>query len=77
MAKKIIDYTEETKDSIITEQESKGWRLAEDQLHFDGKHLVFEKDLEEEIGKLKTSLTGEVDSLKARVATIEDKEVTK
>lgn len=55
----IIDYTDETKDIIIKKQEFQGLKLVEDQRHFDGNHLVFEKpdrDLAIEIDKMKSRL---------------------
>ena len=37
-----LEFTDETKESIIIEQEALGFRLIEDQRHFDGNHLIFD-----------------------------------
>ena len=42
-----IDYTDDTRDTIIAEQEALGNRFVEDQRHFDGNHLIFENDIPE------------------------------
>ncbi|MBA7529118.1 hypothetical protein ES705_21310 [subsurface metagenome] len=65
--RKILDYTDETREAIIAEQEALGFILVEDQRHFDGKHLVFEDS------KPPRDLAAEVDELKARVEKLEKK----
>lgn len=65
--RKILDYTDETREAIIAEQEALGFTLIEDQRHFDGNHLVFEDS------KPPRDLAAEVDDLKARVEKLEKK----
>ena len=38
---KTISFTDETRDQIIAEQEALGFRLYEEQMHFDGWWLLF------------------------------------
>lgn len=60
----IVDYeTEEKRNTIITDLEAKGYQLVEDQRHFDGNHLIFEKPPRD--------LAAELDNVKARVENLE------
>jgi len=36
-----LPFTDETKDAIIAEQEAQGYRLYEEQRHYDGMFLLF------------------------------------
>ena len=65
--KKVIDYTDEIRETIITEQANLGFILVEDQRHFDGNYLVFDD------GKPERDLAAEIDDLKVRIKTLEKK----
>lgn len=63
---KVENYsTEAERKAIIAERVKQGFILVEDQIHFDGKHLIFEKPAPTR------DLTTEIDDLKARVEELE------
>ena len=64
--RKTVDYTDETKKSIIAEQKALGFSLVEDQRHFDGNHLVFDD------GKPVRDLATRVSELEAKIAMLEN-----
>jgi len=68
-----IAFTDETRDSIIAEQEALGFRLYEEQRHFDGNWLLFtdEPYVEVEPEPLR-DLATEVDEIKAKIADYGD-----
>jgi len=70
--RKILDYTDETREAIIAEQEALGFILVEDQRHLDGNHLIFERDLASEVDEIKAKIA-DYDDLKARVEKLEKK----
>jgi len=65
---KIPYETAENRDNIFTTQESKGFRLIEDQIHFDGKFLVFDDGQPVSPPR---DLSSEIDALKVRLVTLE------
>jgi len=74
-----IDYTDETRDALIAEQEALGFTLVEDQRHFDGNHLIFAdgkpepvRDLAAELDEINAKIA-DYDDLKAKVETLEKK----
>lgn len=64
--RRIIDYTDDTKETIIAEQEAQGFRLIEDQRYIDGNHLIFSDEL------LPRALAAEIDEIKAKMADYDD-----
>lgn len=69
---KIIDFTDETKKTIIAEQKALGFRLIEEQRHIDGNHLIFTDEPYIEPEPPRDPLA-EIDELKARVEKLEKK----
>ena len=65
--KKIISYIDETRNSIITVQQAMGFKLIEDQRHFDGNFLIFDD------GKLSRDIEAEIDALETRISALEAK----
>lgn len=64
-----IEFTDETREPIITEQETLGFRLKEEQRHFDGNFLIFTD--EPYIGpELPRDLPAEIDDIKIRLAKV-------
>lgn len=56
---KVVPFTDETQDAIVSEYVSQGFRLVEIRRLVDGDFLVFEKDfptLEERLKALETAL---------------------
>ena len=69
MEKKLA-YTEENRTSIIAKQEALGFRLFEEQIHFDGNWLLFtDKPYGEPLPVRNLAL--EIDDLKARIENLE------
>ena len=64
--RKAVDYTDQTRDGIIAEQGVLGFRLVEEQRHFDGNHLVFVNDEPEPIPEPR-DLAAEIDEIKAEL----------
>lgn len=64
--RRIIDYTDDTKETIIAEQEAQGFRLIEDQRYIDGNHLIFSDE------PLPRALAAEIDEIKAKMADYDD-----
>lgn len=64
-----IAFTDETKDSIIAKQKEKGLILLEEQRHYDGMWLLFDKTRPIEP-------LSEVEVLKQKVADLEIKVAT-
>ena len=69
MFKKIDYVTEDERLNIIGEQEGLGLRLLEDQIHFDGNHLIFTDGNEK--GYPVRNLEVKVDDLEERVEKLE------
>lgn len=67
---KKIEFTEETRDAIITEQEGLGFRLYEEQRYFEGWWLLFtdEDYIEPEPPR---DLAAEIDEMKAKMVVSE------
>jgi len=65
--KKIISYIDKTRNNIITEQQAMGFKLIEDQRHFDGNFLIFDD------GKLPRDIEAEIDALETRISALEAK----
>lgn len=67
--KRVIEYTDGSRDSIIAAQKVMGFLLIEDQLAFDGKRLIFKgPDVPTDI---EVALAAEIDDLKTRVDKLE------
>lgn len=62
---KVIDFTDENKEKLITEYRALGYTLIEEQRYLDGNHLVFDD------GIPPRDLAAEIDDLKARVEDLE------
>ena len=63
--RKVKDYQTTTEAKALkAEAKAKGWLLIEDQIHFDGKHLVFDDGIPEPAPR---NLATEIDQLKARL----------
>ena len=68
-----VEFTWETKEEIVTEWEGNGWFLIEEQLHKDGKWLVFADELpvqEVSIGSKVGALEGRASSLETLVSNL-------
>lgn len=66
--RKIVDYTDDTRDAIITNHIAQGYRLVEEQTHFDGKHLIFDDGIPPPPLR---NLEVEIDALEERVTILE------
>lgn len=65
---RVIRDFDTNRDTVISDMESKGFTLIEEQYHFDGKHLIFENDVPEpELWIIAT----EVKNIKARLVKLE------
>ena len=63
------DYnTSLEKDALKNEAKMKNWTLVEDQIHFDGKHLVFDDGQPEPIPR---DFGTEIDNLNIRMKALE------
>ena len=69
MEKKLA-FTEENRTSIIAKQEALGFRLFEDQIHFDGNWLLLTDEPYSEPLPAR-DLGKEIDDLKARIEKLE------
>ena len=70
-----VEFTQETKEGIVTEREGNGWFLIEEQLHKDGKWLVFADELpiqEPSVESKVNVLEGKWNDLQKRVETLEN-----
>ena len=70
---KTIDFTDESKETIIAEQEALGFRFIEEQKHFDGNHLIFTDEPEsisEPPRSTHISVIDAIDTSKARPVRI-------
>lgn len=86
--KKVLDYTDATKEIILTEQKASGFsetreaiideqkalgfRLVEDQIHFDGNHFIFENDEPKPEPIPPRDLAAEINEIKAKIADYDD-----
>ena len=70
--KKKLAYTEENRTSIIAEQQALGFRLFEEQIHFDGNWLLFTDEPYSEPLPAR-NLALEIDDLKARIEKLEQR----
>ena len=66
---KTLAFTEEIKEARMAEQKALGFRLTEEQRHFDGNWLLFTDEPYTE----PRSLEAELDDLRARVEKLEFK----
>lgn len=71
----IKDYkTLENRDLIVADMKAKGYRLKEEQMHFDGNHLLFtDESYIEVVSKPPRQLASEIDDLKAKVDLLSTK----